>query len=91
LEECVVREVCEEVGISLQNIRYFGSQSWPFPNSLMIGFTAEYEAGEITPQESELADARWFAVDQLPNIPPPHSIARRLINWWIAAATSSRE
>jgi NAD+ diphosphatase len=91
LEECVVREVCEEVGISLQNIRYFGSQSWPFPNSLMIGFTAEYEAGEITPQESELADARWFAVDQLPNIPPPHSIARRLINWWIAAATSSRK
>lgn len=91
MEECVVREVQEEVGISIKNIRYFGSQSWPFPNSLMLGFTAEYAAGEITPEESELADARWFAVDQLPNIPPPHSISHHLIDWWITVATSAQK
>ncbi len=89
LEECARREVCEEVGIDLRNIRYFGSQPWPFPNSLMIGFTAEYVAGEISPEESEIADARWFSVDQLPNIPPPSTIARRLIDWYVAAATSA--
>lgn len=90
LEECAVREVCEEVGINLQNLRYFGSQPWPFPNSLMIGFTAEYAAGEIKPEESEIADAQWFAVDELPSIPPASTIARRLINWYVSAATQDK-
>ncbi len=86
LEECAAREVCEEVGIDLKHIRYFGSQPWPFPNSLMIGFTAEYEGGEIKPEESELADARWFAADELPGIPPPFTIARKLIDWFLKQA-----
>ena len=68
----------------LKNIRYFGSQPWPFPNSLMIGFTAEYEGGEIKLEESELAEAGWFAADELPGIPPPFTIARRLIDWFVA-------
>jgi NAD+ diphosphatase len=89
LEACCAREVCEEVGVDIANIRYFGSQPWPFPNSLMIGFTAEYEGGEITLEESELAEAHWFAADQLPGIPPPFTIARRLIDSFIARATSS--
>ncbi len=83
LEECAQREVCEEIGIDITNIRYFGSQPWPFPNSLMIGFTADYASGEITLEESELADAQWFAPDELPNLPPPMTIARKLINWFI--------
>ena len=70
-----------------RNIRYFGSQPWPFPNSLMIGFTAEYAGGEIKLEESELADARWFAADELPGIPPPFTIARRLIDWFIDEAS----
>jgi NAD+ diphosphatase len=82
LEECAQREVFEEVGIRIQNIRYFGSQPWPFPNSLMIGFTAEYESGELALEESELADARWFAADALPDLPPKFTIARRLIDWF---------
>lgn len=86
LEECAAREVCEEVGVDLQNVRYFGSQPWPFPNSLMIGFTAEYAGGEIKLDESELADARWFAANELPGIPPPFTIARKLIDWFIAKA-----
>jgi NAD+ diphosphatase len=83
LEECAGREVLEEVGIRVTNIRYFGSQPWPFPNSLMIGFTAEYAGGDIKLEESELADARWFPADQLPGIPPPFTIARRLIDWFV--------
>lgn len=86
LEECCAREVCEEVGIDLRNIRYFGSQPWPFPNSLMLGFTAEYAGGEIKPDESELADARWFAADELPGIPPLFTIARKLIDWFVQEA-----
>jgi NAD+ diphosphatase len=88
LEECAAREVCEEVGVDLRNIRYFGSQPWPFPNSLMIGFTAEYAGGDIRLEESELADARWFGADSLPGVPPPFTIARRLIDWFIQEAES---
>lgn len=86
LEDCAAREVCEEVGIRIKNVRYFGSQPWPFPNSLMVGFTAEYEAGEITLQQSELAEAAWFSPDALPNLPPPFTIARQLIEWFVGQA-----
>lgn len=82
LEECVEREVHEEVGISVQDIRYFGSQPWPFPDSLMVAFTADYAGGEIEIDRSEIADAGWFSADQLPPIPPKISIARQLIDWF---------
>jgi NAD+ diphosphatase len=83
LEETVVREVREEVGIEIRNIRYFGSQPWAFPSSLMIGFVADYAGGEIVLEEAELADAAWFKKDNLPQIPPKLSIARRLIDWFV--------
>ena len=83
LEECVRREIKEEVGIDVKNIRYFGSQPWPFPDSLMIAFTAEYAGGEIKVDDSEIVDAGWFSTDNLPPIPPKISIARRLIDWYI--------
>jgi NAD+ diphosphatase len=82
LEGCVRREVLEEVGVLVENIRYFGSQPWPFPDSLMVGFTAEYAGGELRPDPSEIADAGWFAAGSLPQIPPRISIARRLIDWF---------
>lgn len=84
LEDCVRREVREEVGIEVANIRYFGSQPWPFPNSLMVGFTAEYASGEFRLEEAEIADAQWFAADKLPLLPPKISIARRLIDAFAA-------
>ena len=80
LEECVAREVYEEVGIRVKNIRYFGSQPWPFPHSLMLGFTADYESGEFVLQESEIEDAKWFRKENLPRIPPRMSISRHLID-----------
>lgn len=83
LEECVIREIREEVGIEVKNISYFGSQPWPFPDSLMVGFTAEYERGEITIDEEEIVDAKWFTVDDLPALPGSISIARQLIDWFI--------
>jgi NAD+ diphosphatase len=80
LEECIVREVREEVGVTIAGIRYFGSQSWPFPHSMMIAFTAEYVGGEIVPDGVEIAEARFFDVDALPKLPPAGlSIASRLI------------
>lgn len=83
LEECVKREVYEEVGIAVKNVTYFGSQPWPFPDSLMIGFTAEYESGEIRVDKNEISDAAWFKRDEIPRIPPSISIARKLIDWFI--------
>ncbi len=83
LEECLVREVLEEVSITVTDIRYFGSQPWPFPHSLMIAFTARYAGGEIVPDPSEIVDAGWFEKDRLPEIPPHGTIARRLIDWFI--------
>ncbi len=80
LEECVHREIMEEVGIRVGGLRYFGSQPWPFPRSLMVGFTASYESGEIRPDPVEIEDARWFPPDDLPPLPPKMSIARRLID-----------
>jgi NAD+ diphosphatase len=82
-EECVQREVEEEVSIKVKNIRYFGSQPWPFPDSLMVGFTAEYNGGDIIIDEKEILDAQWFTVGQLPKTPGKGSIARRLIDWFI--------
>jgi NAD+ diphosphatase len=80
LEEAVVREVKEEVGIDVKDIRYFGSQPWPFPHSLMIGFKAAYAGGEISVQDEEIREAGWFTVDNLPHIPGKISIARKLID-----------
>lgn len=80
IEEAIHREVMEEVGLEVRNLRYFGSQSWPFPHSLMIAYTAEYAGGDLRIQEDELADARWFGpTDDLPAIPTMESIAGRLV------------
>jgi NAD+ diphosphatase len=80
LEQCLAREIEEEVGVQISNIRYFTSQSWPFPHSLMIAFTCEWSSGEIRPQPGEIEDANWFDVLQLPKLPSRISIARRLID-----------
>jgi NAD+ diphosphatase len=84
LEDTLLREVEEEVGLRVRDIRYFGSQPWPFPHSLMIGFTAEWESGDIRVDGHEIAEAAWFSADALPPIPPPLSIARRMIDAWRA-------
>lgn len=84
LEEAVQRELMEETGIKVKNIKYFGSQAWPFPTNLMIGFTADYESGEIVLQEEEIADGGWFSKDNLPQIPSKDSIARQLIDDFLA-------
>jgi len=83
LEECVRREVREEAGIELRNIRYFSSQPWPFPHSLMVGFTAEYAGGDVRVETSELRDVGWFGVHALPDIPDRRSISRELIDWFV--------
>lgn len=80
VEDCVVREVREEVGLEISHLRYFGSQSWPFPHSLMIAFTAEYVGGDIRLDDDEIVEARWFDADALPQIPPGVSISRALID-----------
>jgi NAD+ diphosphatase len=91
LEEAVAREVEEETGVTLADIRYFGSQPWPFPNSLMIGFTARWAAGDLRPQPGEIEDARWFDHrdwDNLPVLPGKLSIARALIESFLAKSPS---
>ncbi|MCK4622781.1 MAG: NAD(+) diphosphatase [Desulfuromonadales bacterium] len=80
LEEAIKREIREETGLQVNNLRYIGSQCWPFPSQLMTGFVADYLAGEITLQEDELAEASWYKLDQLPVLPPRRSIARYLID-----------
>ena len=84
IEDCIRREVREEVGIEVDDIRYFASQSWAFPHSLMIAYTAEYAGGELKPDETEIAEARWFAWNEVPNLPPSISISRRLIDATVA-------
>ena len=88
IEDCVRREVREEVGLEVDGITYFASQSWAFPHSLMIAYTAEYAGGEIKLEDDEIADAQWFPVDALPPVPPSVSIARKLIE---ATAARLRE
>ena len=79
VEECLHREVFEEVGLRITNLRWFESQPWPFPYSLMLAFHADYLEGEIRPQPGEIEDARWYSIDALPDLPAPLSIASRLI------------
>ena len=80
LEETAIREIAEETGVVADNVRYVGSQCWPFPSQVMVGFVAEYVSVDITVDENELADARWFAIDNLPQLPPKRSIARYILD-----------
>jgi NAD+ diphosphatase len=84
LEQTVAREIREEVGVEVRDVRYFGSQPWPFPHSLMVGFTAEWAGGELQADGKEILDAGWYRASALPAVPPPVSIARRLIDAWVA-------
>jgi NAD+ diphosphatase len=83
LEQAVEREVFEEVGVRVTNVTYFGSQPWPFPHSLMVGYLADWKSGDIVIDPVEIVEARWFERDEMPPIPPSMSIARRLINSWL--------
>jgi len=84
IEHCVEREVREEVSLEIENIRYITSQNWPFPHSMMFGFHAQYKSGEIIPQPDEIEDAQWFSIHDLPPLPPKNSIARYLIDLYLA-------
>jgi NAD+ diphosphatase len=89
LEDAVHREVKEEIGITIKNVAYFGSQPWPFPDSLMIGFTAEYESGEIRIDGEEIIAAGWYRADNMPRIPGKVSIAGKLIDWFVEKHSGS--
>jgi NAD+ diphosphatase len=89
-EECVKREILEEVNIKVKNIKYFSNQPWPFPNSLMIAFTAEYESGEIDVDQVEIGHADWFSIDNLPTLPSKTSVARKLINSFIESQKNNK-
>ena len=90
LEDCIKREVMEETGLTIKNVKYFGSQPWPYPSVLMVGFTAEYESGKLKLQDDELDAGCFFTIDNLPELPQKLSLARRLIDWWISQKTSPR-
>ncbi len=89
LEQAVEREVMEEVGIRVKNIKYFGSQPWPFPNSLMLGFTADYAGGDLEIDPVEIEDAKWFTVDTLPKLSSKMSISRWLIDDFLDSLKST--
>ena len=85
LEHAVSREVHEEAGILVRNVEYFSSQPWPFPNSLMVAFTAEYAGGELHRRDGELEEVGWFSPSEIPGeIPSSYSVARRLIEWFVS-------
>lgn len=84
VEDCIHREVQEEVGVTVKRLRYIASQNWPYPNALMLGFHAEYDKGEITLQPKEIEDARWFSIHHLPELPPKQAISRYLIDLYVA-------
>lgn len=84
LEECVEREVMEETGLTIKNITYFGNQPWPYPSQLMIGFIADYVSGDIELQDEELSSGAFFTKNNLPEIPRKLSLARKMIDWWLA-------
>jgi NAD+ diphosphatase len=86
LEATIIREIREEVSLEVRDIRYRASQPWPFPNSLMLGFTARYASGILKPDGVEIEDARWFSRDRLPKLPGPGSVSRHLIEKWLDRA-----
>lgn len=90
-EECLHREVMEEVGLEVDQLEYLGSQNWPFPNSLMLGFHARYVGGEIRPQPEEIEEAQWWPLDQLPGIPPQGTISRWLIDCYLARRSGRQD
>ncbi|MEJ7670357.1 MAG: NAD(+) diphosphatase [Casimicrobiaceae bacterium] len=90
IEDCIRREVREEVGVEVNAITYFASQSWAFPHSLMIAYNAEYVSGELAPDGIEIADVQWFTLDALPQLPSPVSIARHLIEATVARLRNGR-
>jgi NAD+ diphosphatase len=90
LEDCVQRELKEEVGIEVHSINYFGNQPWPFPDSLMIAFTAKCSTEEITIDNQEIVEAGWFSAHNLPDIPDKLSVARKLIDWFVEKQTVSQ-
>lgn len=89
LEECVAREVKEETGLDIKNITYFGSQPWPFPSGLMVGYIADYAGGEICLQDEELTDGEFYSRENLPELPRTLSLARKMIDWWVSNPASS--
>ena len=91
LEQAVAREVMEESGIKVKNLRYVTSQPWPFPQSLMTAFMADYDSGEIVIDQKELLDANWYRYDDLPLLPPPGTVARRLIEDTVAMCRAEYE
>ncbi|MGY2376736.1 NAD(+) diphosphatase [Pseudomonas sp. SDO524_S393] len=90
-EDCLIREVREEVQVEVKNIQYMGSQCWPFPHSMMLGFHAEYAGGDIVPQADEIEDAQWFNIHDLPPLPASRSIARYLIDLYLARRSGHAE
>ena len=83
LEQCVAREIREETALEVSDIRYVGSQSWPFPGQMMVGFVAEYKSGEIRLSDGELTSAGWFTRENHPPLPSQPSLSRRIIDLWI--------
>ncbi|MDQ4106346.1 MAG: NAD(+) diphosphatase [Actinomycetota bacterium] len=90
IERAIVREVREEVGVEVRDLRYFGSQPWPFPDSLMIGFIAEYAGGELRFEDGEIEDAGWFSPQKMPGLPPRLSIARAMIDDFLERTNQAR-
>jgi NAD+ diphosphatase len=89
IEDCIHREVREEVGVEVDHLQYVASQSWPFPHSLMIAYTAEYVSGDMRPCDEEIVEAGWFPIDALPQLPSPVSISRQLIDSTVARLAAS--